>query len=140
MKSVLLTVGLAGVVLVTGCATPQQRPGTYQYGAAGAGIGAIAGAMAGNNIKGINSGEGAVAGATLGALIGAVMGAQQDQMKAQIGAVAEQASTTVINVKNSNGSYTPVVLRKVGNQYVGPRGEFYDAVPTEEQLKAPYGF
>ena len=140
MKVMFLTASLAGVMLVTGCATPPQNPSTLQYGATGAGLGAIAGAVAGNNIHGINSGEGAVAGAALGALIGATMGAQQDRFQTQIGAVAEQASTTLINVRNSNGSYTPVVIRRVGTQYVGPRGEFYNALPTEEQLKRPYGF
>ena len=140
MKVMFLTASLAGVMLVTGCATPSQNPSALQYGATGAGLGAIAGAVAGNNIHGINSGEGAVAGAALGALIGATMGAQQDRFQTQIGAVAEQASTTLINVRNSNGSYTPVVIRRVGTQYVGPRGEFYNALPTEEQLKRPYGF
>lgn len=49
------------------------------------------------------------------------------------------AETVVVNVRNSNGSYTPVTLRRVGNVYVGPRGEQYFAVPTEDQLKAVYG-
>ncbi len=150
MKKMLIGLTLGGVVLVSGCAGPggyQQNPEALKQGATGAGLGAIVGAMAGNNVKGINRGEGAIAGAALGALIGAAMGAQQDDMNQQMGAVNrhidavnETATTTIINVKNSNGSYTPVVIRKVGNQYVGPRGEYYGALPTEDQLKAPYGF
>ena len=142
MKCRLLAIGLIGSVFFMGCASTdyQQHQGSLGYGTAGAGIGAIAGAMAGNNVKGLNSGEGAIAGAALGALIGAAMGAQQDTFNAKIGAVSEQASTTIVNVKNSNGSYTPVVIRKVGAQYVGPKGEYYNAMPTEEQLKGPYGF
>jgi len=61
-------------------------------------------------------------------------------VNAQIGAANELASTVVINVTNSNGSYTPVTLRRAGNQYVGPRGEYYSALPTEQQLKVAYGF
>ena len=138
----LLAMGLAGSVFVAGCASPQyqQHAGAVNYGGAGAGLGAIAGAMAGNNIRGLNTGEGAIAGALLGTIIGAAMGAQQDTFNSRLGAVSEQASTQIVNVKNSNGSYTPVLIRKVGTQYVGPRGEYYSAVPTEEQLKGPYGF
>ena len=142
MKYRGLAAGLTGLVFAMGCASPtyQQHSGAIGSGATGAGLGAIAGAMAGNNVKGLHTGEGAIAGATLGAIIGAAMGSQQDTMNAKLGAVSEQASTTIVNVKNSNGSTTPVVIRKVGNQYLGPRGEYYSAMPTEEQLKAPYGF
>jgi hypothetical protein len=45
-----------------------------------------------------------------------------------------------VNITNSNGSITPVRLRKQGVGYVGPRGEYYDKLPTEEQLKPIYGF
>ncbi len=142
MKAAVLAAGLAGVVLLAGCASPgyQQHQAAYGYGATGAGAGAIVGAMAGNNIKGLKTGEGAIAGAVLGSIIGAALGAQQDSFSQQIGAVNESATTSIVNVKNSNGSYTPVVIRKVGNQFVGPRGEYYSAMPTEDQLKAPYGF
>ena len=128
------------LALGAGCATMERNPGAVQYGTMGAATGAVIGGMAGNNVRGIRTEEGMVAGAALGAIIGAAMGAQQDSFNAQIRAVNEQATTTVINVQNSNGSYTPVVLRKVGNQYVGPRGEYYNALPTEDQLKKPYGF
>ena len=47
--------------------------------------------------------------------------------------------TTVINIPNDNGSYTPVTLRRSGGNYVGPRGEYYINMPTVEQLKAIYG-
>jgi hypothetical protein len=44
-------------------------------------------------------------------------------------------------IQNANGSYTPVVLSKVGyGQYRGPRGEIYTARPSEDQLKQAYGF
>jgi hypothetical protein len=74
------------------------------------------------------------------------MGNQRDAMNkntqqtnARIDAVSQQASTTVINVTNSNGSTTPVILHQSGNQWVGPRGEYYNNLPTEAQLKGVYG-
>ena len=44
-----------------------------------------------------------------------------------------------INILNSNGSYTTVVLVKQGGGYVGPQGEYYPGHPTVEQLKSLYG-
>jgi hypothetical protein len=51
--------------------------------------------------------------------------------------VATQDSFPV-NIPNSNGSYTTVVIKKSGNGYVGPQGEFYAQFPTIAQLKAMY--
>jgi len=47
--------------------------------------------------------------------------------------------TVIVNVPNSNGSYTPVTLVKQKDGYVGPQGEFYPGHPTVEQLKVLYG-
>lgn len=52
---------------------------------------------------------------------------------------APALDTVVVNVMNDNGSYTPVILRREGSVYLGPRGEQYLSVPTAEQLKAVYG-
>ena len=51
-----------------------------------------------------------------------------------------QPVSMVINVQNSNGSMTPVTMRQVGNQWVGPRGEYYDNLPTVGALRGVYGF
>lgn len=50
--------------------------------------------------------------------------------------------STVINIwiTNSNGSKTPVKLTRQGFGYVGPRGEYYHSMPTNEQLRVVYGF
>lgn len=48
-------------------------------------------------------------------------------------------STVTVNVQNENGSYTPVTLRQEGGTYVGPRGERYLHLPSQEQLKRVYG-
>lgn len=46
----------------------------------------------------------------------------------------------VIQVHNSNGSITPVEVEKQGDIFIGPKGEQYEHLPTEEQLKPVYGF
>jgi hypothetical protein len=46
--------------------------------------------------------------------------------------------TFTVNVPNSNGSYTPITIRRSGNGYVGPQGEFYAAFPSVAQLRAMY--
>ena len=42
-------------------------------------------------------------------------------------------------INNGNGSRSPVVLRQEGPWYIGPRGERYFGVPSEEQLRPLYG-
>ncbi len=51
----------------------------------------------------------------------------------------EPVKTVVINVPNSNGSFTPVTLIKQKNGYIGPQGEYYSDNPTVEQLRVLYG-
>ncbi len=47
--------------------------------------------------------------------------------------------TTVINIPNANGGYTPVTLTKYKTGYIGPQGEYYEGHPTVEQLRVLYG-
>lgn len=47
--------------------------------------------------------------------------------------------TTTINIPNSRGGYTVVMLRRSGNGYIGPQGEYYQNYPSVEQLRAMYG-
>jgi hypothetical protein len=51
---------------------------------------------------------------------------------------AKPANFTVWIV-NDNGSQTPITLTPSGSGFVGPSGEYYATMPTEEQLKAQYG-
>jgi hypothetical protein len=44
-----------------------------------------------------------------------------------------------INIPNSNGSYTTIILVKQRDGYIGPQGEYYSGNPTLEQLKSLYG-
>lgn len=51
-----------------------------------------------------------------------------------------QPMTVTVSIQNSNGSFTPITLRQVGAQWVGPKGEYYNAVPSVGQLRPVYGF
>ncbi len=37
------------------------------------------------------------------------------------------------------GGYTAITLKKWGNGFIGPQGEYYSEHPTVEQLKTLYG-
>ena len=125
-----------------GCASagynqPHSAPqGALLGGLAGAGLGAIIGHQSGHTA------EGAAIGAATGAAGGYMIGNEQDktQLQAQSAQAFQAANTVVINVKNSNGSITPVTLTRQGNVYAGPKGELYTQVPTEDQLRPVYGF
>lgn len=51
-----------------------------------------------------------------------------------------EESTIAVWITNSNGSKTSVRLTRQGPWYVGPRGEYYTEMPTNEQLRVVYGF
>jgi hypothetical protein len=51
-----------------------------------------------------------------------------------------QNNTVTVWILNSNGSRTSVQLTRQGRGYLGPRGEYYDQMPTNEQLRVVYGF
>ena len=61
------------------------------------------------------------------------------------GAVAAQGTAAAgaddaftVNLPNAKGGYTPVTLRRSGNGFTGPQGEYYTEFPRIEQLKAMY--
>ncbi len=55
--------------------------------------------------------------------------------------VTVPSPTEKVWVMNSNGSMIPVELRRAGGgNYIGPRGEYYSGLPTNEQLRKLYGF
>ncbi len=49
------------------------------------------------------------------------------------------SETVTINIPNSRGGYTAIALKKYGNGFIGPQGEYYSENPTVEQLKTLYG-
>ena len=49
------------------------------------------------------------------------------------------ADSFTVNVPNSQGGYTAVVIQSSGSGFVGPRGEYYANFPSVYQLQAVYG-
>ena len=70
MLSMLLTVVLAALIALAGCATTSQNPYLYT----GAGLGGAVGAAIGAGVNGKNPWKGAAIGALLGGAAGAVGG------------------------------------------------------------------
>ncbi len=56
--------------------------------------------------------------------------------------VPNTEETVIVWITNDNGSRTPVKLVRLNNPagyYMGPRGEYYVVLPTDEQLRPLYG-
>jgi uncharacterized protein YcfJ len=120
-----------GLMIVSGCESDAQT-GTAIGALAGAGIGQLAG----------GSTEATLIGAAVGGGTGYMIGNEQDKQKAAADRdkLREEMNTVMVKVTNSNGSIIQVPLKKQGVGYVGPRGEYYDNLPTENQLRPVYGF
>jgi len=132
--SIVVVVSVA-LVFVSGCESDAQT---------GAGVGVLGGALAGQLIGGDTTST--LIGAGVGAGAGYMIGNERDKKKAQASTQAEmnqlraEMNNVTVNVTNSNGSKSQVLLRKQGVGYVGPRGEYYDHVPTDEELRPIYAF
>ncbi len=138
---------IAFLAAISGC-NPYNNTGE------GAGIGGLLGAGVGGIVghQSHDTGAGMLIGGALGAATGAVVGSQIQKpvyeqpapvVVAQPSSVVPSATysgdTVTINVPNSNGGYTAVVLKRSGNGFVGPQGEYYAQIPTTAQLQAMYG-
>ena len=139
-----LLIVCVSVGLFSGCGT-MQTP-SQQSTAVGAGTGGLIGAVIGHNL-GDGAGDrdkGALIGAAAGALLGYQVGQSKEAQAAarqRIERLERQANTQTVWIANSNGSRTAVVLQQgSGGQWIGPKGEYYDKMPTEEQLRSVYGF
>ena len=54
-------------------------------------------------------------------------------------AQAQNPGDFTVNIPSSRGGWISVTLRRKGNGFVGPQGEYYPENPTVEQLKVLYG-
>jgi hypothetical protein len=124
-----------GILFIAGCGSG---------GSTGAGIGALAGAGIGQLIGGNT--EATLIGAAVGGGAGYMVGNEADKKKAQrrtdaeMAAIRAEMSYVTVNMTNSNSSISQVRLRKQGVGYVGTMGEYYDHLPTGEELRPVYGF
>ena len=138
---------IAFVAVISGC-NPYNNAG--EGAAAGGALGALAGGIIGHQSH--DTGAGMLIGGAVGAVTGAAVGStiQKPELPPQQVIVTQPATvivptttysgdTVTVNVPNNNGGYTAVVLKRSGNGYVGPQGEYYDQIPSNEQLQAMYG-
>ncbi|MGA2915133.1 MAG: hypothetical protein ABSE89_03815 [Sedimentisphaerales bacterium] len=65
----------------------------------------------------------------------------KEQLKMIYGETPKKIKTnsTVVWFSNSDGSKTPITLQKEGSNYLGPAGEKYTSLPSEQELKLLYG-
>jgi outer membrane lipoprotein SlyB len=130
--TILITV-LIGLVLIfiVGCESDAQT-GAALGTLAGAGIGQIAG----------RDTQSTLIGAAVGGTAGYMLGNESDKRyaRAETAQIRDEMSYVTVNITNSNGSVSQVRLRKCGVGYVGTRGEYYNRLPTEDQLRPIYGF
>jgi len=132
-KVTICFVLMISTMVLTGCLESSAQKGTIL----GAGGGALAGQLIGGDTKSTAIGAG------VGAIGGYVIGKSQDakrETNARIGALEANANTVDVNITNSNGSINVIRLQKSGVGYVGPRGEYYQKLPSEDQLRPIYGF
>ena len=145
---------LAMVILsaaISGC-NPYNNEG--EGAAAGGALGMLAGGVIGHQSH--DTGAGMLIGGAVGAVTGAVVGSTIQKpvyeqpapvvVSQQAPVVVSQGPTTTysgdtvtVNVPNNNGGYSAVVLKRSGNGYLGPQGEYYEQVPSTAQLQAMYG-
>jgi len=125
-----LMVGLT-MTFVVGCESDAGNTALI-----GTAVGAGVGALAGGDV------EGALIGGAVGGGAGYIIGNESDKKKTdkEIASVRAEQDVETVWITNTNGSQTSVRLRKDGPGYIGPRGERYPSLPTQDQLRPLYGF
>ncbi len=120
-----------GMVFISGCSSNAQT---------GTGIGALLGAGIGQLIGGDT--EATLIGAAVGGGAGYMFGNEADKSQARTERqwISQEMQYVTVNITNSNGSISQVRLQKQGVGYVGTRGEYYNHLPTENELRPVYGF
>lgn len=131
VTSALIVVIATGSAFIVGCET-QGQSGALIGSGIGAGVGALAG----------GSTESTLIGAAVGGGAGYIVGNEGDkkQQKQEMQQMRQDMNTQIINIHNSNGSISQVKVNRSGTGWTGPRGEWYDHLPTEDELKPVYGF
>jgi hypothetical protein len=142
----LLCISLAVTIIISasGCSSG-KGPGSHIFNAAV--IGGVVGGIVGHQSD--ETEAGIAVGATLFG-VGAALAEMDKQHHPPSKEAHEGISdnkqheesireTYIIEIHNSNGSVTPVKIRRKGSVYIGPNNERYDELPTEEQLRPVYG-
>ena len=131
-KTIIVTiVTITSLLFSVGCESDSQT-GAVIGGLAGAGIGQLAG----------RSTEATLIGAAVGTGAGYFIGNESDKKKtkAEMDQMRYEMNSVTVHVTNSNGSIIAVKLQRSGPGFIGPRGEYYPSLPSEDQLRPVYGF
>jgi len=138
LKYIMTIIAAAGLITVgftSGCENEAQTDALL-----GTGIGVGVAALTGGD------GSDLMVGGAIGGGAGYILGSEADKKKsqqktdAQLAAIRAEQNVVSVWITNSNGSQQEVKLRKSGPNFIGPRGEVYSTMPTEEQLRQVYGF
>ncbi|MEI8011130.1 MAG: DUF6515 family protein [Candidatus Omnitrophota bacterium] len=146
---------------------PQNQTKVVEGSVMGGVLGALAGGIIGHQMKGHHELGGALIGGAAGAAMGGIAGAQipnqdvaltpaavvpsaqevavpvfVDSPVVQPGTSAPQGTrdeSFTINIPKAQGSgYSSVIIKRSGNGFVGPQGEYYSEFPKVPQLQAMY--
>ena len=119
------------VFVISGC-NPYNNAG--EGAATGGALGALAGGIIGHQSH--DTGAGMLIGGAVGAVAGAAVGSQIQKppdpttghcsstgpvVVSQVPTTTYAGDTVTVNVPNTNGGYTAMVLKRSGNGYVGPK-------------------
>jgi hypothetical protein len=77
--------------------------------------------------------------AAAGTVYGVVNERDRKQTQAELDNIKQEMNIVTVNITNSNGSVSQIKLERQGVGYIGPKGEYYDHLPTPEELKPVYG-
>ena len=128
MKNKYVSLMVMSVVILelvtTGCQNKAEE-GAIIGGLVGAGIGQAAG----------RNTQSTLIGGAIGAGAGYLIGQHEQNKEVQ----QHPDQFTQIQLTNSDGTTTIVALRKSDGGYIGPDNEYYNTLPTPEELKARYG-
>jgi len=139
-KSVQVFLSVLLILVLSGCSEENSKdsgkPLRLQPIYNSAIEGAIIGGLIGHQSD--EPGEGAAIGATLFGITQLISEIDRQHKKCEH-ENEDECKKTVVEIHNSNDSVSPVKLKKEGDVYSGPKGERYEKLPTEEQLKPIYG-
>jgi hypothetical protein len=134
-------ISLLFIILPSGGCSSGNGTGSNIFNATilGAVVGGVVGHQSDETDAGIAVGAGLfAAGALLSELDSASHPKDIEKPESQV-RYSPISETYIIDVHNLNGSITPVEIKKKGDAYIGPEGEQYKELPSEEQLRPTYG-
>jgi hypothetical protein len=136
-KTPVIVALVASSLLLCGCNEELELHPIYQQAITGAIVGGIIG------YQSHEEGEGAALGAVIlgvGELLEQIDKNKRPEKEYTEENIEGFKEVFIVQIHNSNGSVTPVEIEKRDDMYYGPKGEMYEQLPTEEQLKPVYGF